>query len=154
MTDHTVDCTDQAWAEALTTVKSEITKADTKSGHILTLDGLLVAALSLMSKQSTGVALVLAAAGAAALAVSVLLALLVIRPRLGAPGGTHDRASFVYWATASPDEIATGMQEDRRNARLKVLSKIALRKMHIQRLAGYAAFVATVFTAVAALLSH
>jgi len=146
--------TERNLSDGLAHITGEITKADTKSGQILTLDGLLVAALSLMGKSGSAAALIAEAVGVLALTVSVLLALLVIRPRLRAPGGNHDRASFIYWATATQEEIKEGMREDRRLARVQVLSRITVRKMLIQRLAGDAAFVATVAIAVAALLSH
>jgi hypothetical protein len=149
-----MDRTEQNLNEALARLAGEITKADTKAGLIMTLDGLLVAALSLMGKGGSGVALVAEAVGALALAVSVLLALLVIRPRLGAPGCADDRASFVFWSRASAEEIAEGMREDRRQASVRVLSRIAIRKMTVQRAAGDAAFVATVAIAAAALLGR
>nr|WSX25633.1 DUF5706 domain-containing protein [Streptomyces tubercidicus] len=147
-----MDRTEQNLTDGLADVAAEITKADTKAGQVLTLDGLLVAALSLMGKGAAGAALIAEASGALALTSSVLLALLVIRPRLS-PGGKTDR-SFVYWATATPEKIAEGLREDRRKARLRVLSRIALRKMRIGRMAGDAALVATVAIAAAALLSH
>ncbi|MGW8558127.1 Pycsar system effector family protein [Streptomyces tubercidicus] len=148
-----MDRTEQNLTDGLTHVAAEITKADTKAGQILTLDGLLVAALSLMGKGATGAALIAEAGGAFALTSSVLLALLAIRPRLSC-GGKADRANFIYWASATPEKIADGLREDRRKARLRALSGIAVRKMRIGRLAGDAAFAATVAIATAALLSR
>ncbi|MER5733948.1 Pycsar system effector family protein, partial [Streptomyces sp. NPDC002138] len=83
---------------------SEVTRTDTKAGLILTLDGLLVAGLGLIAKGLHGLALVLAVVGAAAVVVGVVLALMVIRPRV-APRTSTDRSSFVYWATAEQADI-------------------------------------------------
>ncbi|MFI6771172.1 Pycsar system effector family protein [Streptomyces sp. NPDC050355] len=148
-----MDRTEHNLTDGITHLSTEITKADAKAGQILTLDGFLVAALSLIGKSSAGAALIVEAVGALALTASALLALLVIRPRLTVPGSA-DRASFIYWATATPDEIEEGMREDRRKARIHTLSRIALRKMRVQRLAGDMAFIAAAAIAVAALLSH
>lgn len=149
-----VDRTAQNLADALAQVTNEITKADTKSGLLLTLDGLLVAALSLMGSGGGSASLALQALGGLALTLSVLLAVTVIRPRLAAPGGARDGWSFVTFATASADDIAASMQEDRRTIRLQVLSRIALRKMKIQRAAGDATVIATVAIAAAAILTR
>ncbi|GHH95700.1 Pycsar system effector family protein [Streptomyces capillispiralis] len=126
---------------------SELGRTDSKAGVLLTLDGLLVAALGLLGSV-TGVTLALVAVSAVALVVSVVLALLAIRPRLGSPG-VQDRAGFAYWATATQDEIQAGMQEDRRLARVQVLSRVVLWKMTRLRLAGDASLVAVAALAAA-----
>ncbi|MEU5157798.1 MULTISPECIES: Pycsar system effector family protein [Actinomycetes] len=148
--------TERNWTDALANVGGEITKADSKAGSILTLDGLLVAALGLMNRDVNGATLALEAIGAVALAASVLLALLVIRPRLATPGtsGTHDGASFIAWKNATPEQIEAAMHEDRRATRVQTASRIAYRKMRVQRWAGDCAFIATAAIAVAAILSH
>lgn len=126
---------------------SELGRTDSKAGVLLTLDGLLVAALGLLGSV-TGVTLALVAVSAVALVVSVVLALLAIRPRLGSPG-VQDRAGFAYWATATQDEIQAGMQEDRRLARVQVLSRVVLWKMTRLRLAGDASLIAVAALAAA-----
>ncbi len=146
--------TERNWTNALSDLKAEIGRADSKSGYILTLDGLLVAALGLMGRNTGSVALAAEVTGVFALAASVLLALLVIRPRLTAPGGATDRTSFVHLATATPEQIAEGMQQDRRAVTAQNLSRIALRKMRIQQWAGDAAFIAAAAIGAAIILSR
>ena len=130
----------------------DIARTDAKAGVLLTLDGLLVAALSLLGTDARGVSLGLAVAGAIALIASVVLALLVVRPRLN-PAGGPDRASFVHWASEelSDEEIEEGLREDRRLPRLRTLSRIAMRKMRVLRLSGDAALAAVVLIAAAIL---
>ncbi|MFJ4888251.1 Pycsar system effector family protein [Streptomyces sp. NPDC088731] len=125
---------------------ADLGRTDTKAGHLLTLDGLLVAALSVGGTDLHGLSLVLAVAGAVALIGSVIGALLVIRPRLQSQGAT-DRASYVYLATADPAAIADALASDRRLARLATLSTIALAKMRLLRISGDATLVAVAATA-------
>ena len=146
-----MDRTDENLNRAIDHTASEISRTDSKAGLLLTLDGLLVAALSFLGTDVHGVALVLAVVGAVALVAGVVLALMVIRPRLKAPGGNHDRSSFVHYATADLDEITAGMAEDRRPGRVQVLSRIALRKMRVLQLAGDASLAAVIAIAAAVL---
>ena len=149
-----MDRTDSNLDSALTHTVSEISRTDTKAGLLLTLDGLLVAALSFLGTDVDGLALTLAAVGAVALVGGVVLALLVIRPRLAAPGQTvSDRAHFGFYATAEPAEIAEALTGDRRPARLQALSRIALRKMTQLRRSGDASLIA-VITIAAAILAR
>ncbi|GHI91730.1 Pycsar system effector family protein [Streptomyces olivaceus] len=136
---------------ALAHTVSEITRTDTKASALLTLDGLLVAALGLLGTDVHGPALAVAVLGGLTLVAAVVLALLVIRPRLGV-AGTTDRSGFIYWAAATPDTITTEMTEDRRPARLQVLSTLCLRKMRTLRAAGDTSLAAVVLTAAALLL--
>ncbi|MFI1890741.1 Pycsar system effector family protein [Streptomyces jumonjinensis] len=134
---------------AVSHTAGEVARTDQKAGLLLTLDGLLVAALSFLGADIDGVSLALALIGAAALVSSVVLALTVIRPQLMDPrtrtsDRTSDRTSFVFWAVASDDEITAGLAEDRRLARVRVLSRIALRKMRILRYATDASIAAVV----------
>ncbi|MEU2674195.1 Pycsar system effector family protein [Streptomyces sp. NPDC007164] len=138
-----MDRTDTNLDSALTHTVSEISRTDTKAGLLLTLDGLLVAALSFLGTDIDGLALVLAVVGSVALVGGVVLALLVIRPRLAAPGQiVSDRAHFGFYATAELAEIADALTGDRRLARLQALSRIALRKMAQLRRSGDASLVA------------
>lgn len=144
------DRTDANLNEALAHTTGEIARTDTKSGLLLTLDGLLVAALGLTGTDLHGLALVLAVVGAVALVGSVVLALLVIRPRL-AGGGIDDRASFAFYADAADDAITAALSDDRRRTRLKALSRLARRKMRLLIVAGDAALAALVLIAAAIL---
>ncbi|MER5733939.1 integral membrane plasmid transfer protein, partial [Streptomyces sp. NPDC002138] len=74
---------------------------------------------------------------------------MVIRPRV-APRTSTDRSSFVYWATAEQADIEAGFEEDRRVARVQVLSRLVLAKMRLLRLAGDASLVSVVALAAAA----
>ncbi|MFB7115453.1 Pycsar system effector family protein [Streptomyces sp. NPDC056190] len=59
-----------------------------------------------------------------------MLLLLVVRPRLRG----DDRASFPYWARLDEDEIRACMDGDTRDARIRVLSALAMRKFsHLRR---------------------
>ncbi|NEE30199.1 hypothetical protein G3M53_32710 [Streptomyces sp. SID7982] len=129
---------------------ADLARTDTKAGLLLTLDGLLVAALSLSGTDMTGLSLVLAVIGAVALISSVVLALLVIRPRLSSRD-LEDRSSYGYYATAEPAQITEALAEDRRLSRLTVLSRIALRKMRLLILAGDTALAAVILIAAAIL---
>ncbi|MFF2964254.1 Pycsar system effector family protein [Streptomyces sp. NPDC057963] len=147
-----MDRTDTNLDNAISHTVSEISRTDTKAGLLLTLNGLLVAALGLTGTDLHGPALVLAVTGVVALVGSVVLALLVIRPRL-AGGLIDDRASFAFYAAAAPDEITSALADDRRPARLQALSRLTLRKMRLLIIAGDAALAALVLIA-AAILAH
>ncbi|MFJ3184423.1 Pycsar system effector family protein [Streptomyces sp. NPDC086796] len=129
---------------------SEIARTDTKAGLLLTLDGLLVAALSFLGTDVHGLALILAVAGAIALVGGVILALFVIRPRLSGRA-IDDRSSFAYFATADEAGLADAMATDRRPARLQALSRLVLRKMRMLALAGDLSLAAVILIAAAIL---
>jgi hypothetical protein len=76
-------------------------------------------------------AIALVAVGLAGLVAAMLTGLHVVRPRLAPRGVPSVRASFVYWVhpAVDVDDITASLTEDRRVARLRVLSTIALRKM-------------------------
>ncbi|MFJ9188960.1 Pycsar system effector family protein [Streptomyces anulatus] len=135
---------------AIAYAAADLTRTDTKAGLLLTLDGLLVAALSLSGTDLDGLALVLAVVGAVALIGSVVLALLVIRPRLGGRG-LDDRSSYAYYADADPAAITEALAADRRPARLTALSRIALRKMRLLKVAGDTTLAAVILIAAAIL---
>ncbi|WP_327335114.1 Pycsar system effector family protein [Streptomyces anulatus] len=135
---------------AITYAGSDLARTDTKAGLLLTLDGLLVAALSLSGTHLNGLSVILAAAGTLALISSVILSLLVIRPRLTGRDLT-DRSSYTYYANAAPAEIAQALTEDRRPARLTALSRIALRKMRLLQIAGDTTLAAVILIAAAIL---
>ncbi|MCG0290970.1 Pycsar system effector family protein [Streptomyces sp. PSAA01] len=136
-----MDRTNENLTATVAQTAGEIGKADAKAGFLLTLDGLLVTALSLMGSDLDGPALVLAGLAAAVVVLAVVLAVLVIRPRFGV-NGTNDRASFVHYATADLDEIRAAMTEDRRLNQVKITSQIAMRKMLCLRWSGDASLLA------------
>jgi hypothetical protein len=148
-----MDRTDANLTAAIDHTAGEISRTDTKASLLLALDGVLVAAVATLGANVPAAALVLVAVGTVALVVAVVLGLLVVRPRLAAPNGVNDRSSFVHWATATEDDIAAGMTEDRRVARVRVLSAIALRKMTFLRWTTDATAVAVVALAAAALIT-
>ncbi|MFE7485479.1 Pycsar system effector family protein [Streptomyces sp. NPDC057552] len=140
------DRTDRNLDSAIAYAAADLTRTDTKAGLLLTLDGLLVAALSLSGTDLTGPSLALGVAGALALIGSVVLALLVIRPRLTGRG-LDDRSSYAYYANADPAAITQALAADRRPARLTALSRIALRKMKLLRVAGDTTLAAVILIA-------
>ncbi|MEU2086784.1 Pycsar system effector family protein [Streptomyces albus] len=145
----TTSRTDANLDSALQHATTEIGRTDSKAAALLTLDGLLVAALSLLDGGLGTVSLVLAVIGGVALAAGVLGALLVVRPRL--PRGEADRCNFAYFAQADAQTLQEGLAEDRRLPRLQALSALALRKMRALRIAGDATAVAVVTIAAAVL---
>ncbi|MFJ1647998.1 Pycsar system effector family protein [Streptomyces sp. NPDC088258] len=136
--------------DAIAYAASDLSRTDTKAGLLLTLDGLLVAALGLTGTNLHDLSLILAIIGAVALIGGVVLALLVIRPRI-AGGRINDRASYAFYATAEPGAIAEALADDRRPARLAALSTLTLRKMKLLALAGDTTLVAVVAIAAAVL---
>lgn len=145
------DRTDAALAEAISRTEGHIGRADSKAGQLMTVTGLLATVGTVIAPDAHGTALAALSLAASAGAVSFALSLWVLLPRLGARGCTPDRNSFVYWATATGDEIRAGLAEDRRADSIRVLSVIALRKMHLLRHAGFAALVAVIALAAAGL---
>lgn len=141
---------DRGVADALAHTTGEIARTDTKAGALLTLDGLLVAALSLMDGHPSVASVVLAVIGGLALVAGVIGAVLVIRPRVPRDGGP-DKGSFAYFAQASETEIRTRLNGDNRVVRLQALSEVALRKMRALRVAGDATLVAVAGIAAAIL---
>ncbi|MGQ4517357.1 Pycsar system effector family protein [Streptomyces sp. DW26H14] len=136
--------------DAIAHTAGEISRTDGKASFLMTLDGVLIAAVAALGKDIHGAALVAAVIGVVSLVAAAVLGLVVVHPRLRAPGGNHDRASFIYWASASPEDIISGMREDRRIARVQVLSRIALRKMRYLQCSGAASLCAVIAIAIAA----
>ncbi|MGW2401762.1 Pycsar system effector family protein [Kitasatospora sp. NPDC001664] len=123
-----VDRTERNLAEALAHVVQDVSRADQKGGLVLSFTGILSASLAILA-QAKGASLLLLAPAAGLLAVAALLALLVIRPRLG----TADRSSYSHWATQTTDQLLTDLAPDRRLERLRVLSGICHHKMTLLR---------------------
>ncbi|MFD3622580.1 Pycsar system effector family protein [Streptomyces sp. NPDC058676] len=149
----TTDRTDENLNRAIDHTASEIARTDSKAGLLLTLDGVLVAGLGLLGKDLPVAALVASGVGVVALVAAVVLGLMVVRPRFGSPNGVQDKGSFVYWADCTDDEVAASLAEDRRIARVRVLSGIARRKMRFLQRSSDASLVAVVALAAAALIT-
>lgn len=147
----TTDRTDAALAEAISRTEGHIGRADSKAGQLMTVTGILTTVGTVIAPDAHGITLAALAASATAGAVSFGLSLWVLLPRLGARGCTPDRNSFVYWATATADEIRAGLADDRRADTIRVLSAIALRKMHLLRHASFTALAAVIALAAAGL---
>ncbi|MFJ3673708.1 Pycsar system effector family protein [Streptomyces sp. NPDC090106] len=121
------DLTDANLDAACTTVAAEIARTDGKASLLLAFDGALLAGLATAADQPLPTASkILGGAAVLALAVAAVLLLLVVRPRLGGSGS--DRASFPYWARLDDDTIRASMTGDTRPARIRVLSRIAMKK--------------------------
>lgn len=116
---------DQNLKDALAAVTAEIGRTDNKASLMLAFNGAVIAGL-LGSADKHLPVLCLVAGGLAvlALAVSTVLLLLVVLPRLRGA----DRASFPYWAKCDTQQILAEMSDDHRADRLRVLSQIALPK--------------------------
>lgn len=110
----------------LTTVATEINRADTKAAALLSAGGILTAALGLIAANGHTNVIVTALA-AALLAGSLVLSALVIRPRLT----STDRASYLHWSTLTANELGAELSEDRRQAKLIALSRLAETKMRL-----------------------
>lgn len=142
---------DTALTEAINRTEGHISRADTKAGQLMTVTGLLTTVGTVIAPDSHGIPLAMLVIAALTGAASFALSLWVLMPRFGARGCAPDRNSFVYWATASSDDIRAGLAEDRRADSIRVLSAIALRKMQLLRHAGFAAFAAVAALALAGL---
>ncbi|MFI6254304.1 Pycsar system effector family protein [Streptomyces sp. NPDC051016] len=123
----TTSCTpDQALDDAVRDTDAKITRTDSKASLLLAFVGAVLAGLgSTVDDHLPFVTMVFGAGAVLALAVAAVLLLLVVRPRLGGA----DRASFPYWARLVDDtEVLASMTGDTRAARIRVMSRIAVRK--------------------------
>ncbi|MET7693910.1 Pycsar system effector family protein [Streptomyces sp. NPDC005483] len=115
---------DQNLNDALATVASEIGRTDNKTSFLLAFNGAVIAGLVGSADKVPLLCLVTGGLAVLVLAVSTVLLLLVVTPRLHGA----DRASFPYWARCDTQQIRAEMSDDRRADRLRVLSQIALPK--------------------------
>ncbi|MFF9901272.1 Pycsar system effector family protein [Streptomyces longispororuber] len=138
---------------AVERTKNEIVHADNKAVGVLTVAGILTAAITVIAPEARGAALAAVLIGAAALVAATVLALLVFHPRLRVRGVDPHRSSFVYWATATTQDVKASMREDQRLLSVRVQSMIALRKMRLLRAGGICAVAAVIAIVAAASLS-
>ncbi|WP_329564539.1 DUF5706 domain-containing protein (plasmid) [Streptomyces uncialis] len=120
--------TDIRLDEAARTVLTEIGRADTKSGVLLTSFSLPLAVLlaTVPGRDLPPLTAVLVGVAVVGLAAAIFLILGVVRPRLvGAPRGT-----YLYWSDCTPDELLTDLQgpPSRQAEDVVRLSRIARRK--------------------------
>ncbi|MFI6530219.1 Pycsar system effector family protein [Streptomyces uncialis] len=121
----TVSAPDKNLDDACATVTSEIARTDGKSSLLLAFTGAILAGLASAADHALPLpAKILGSLAVLALGAAAVLLLLVVRPRLGG----HDHASFPYWARLDEDQILACMTGDSRPARIRVLSRIAVRK--------------------------
>lgn len=142
------DTTDQSLDRALATVAAEMTRTDGKAAALLSGGGILAAAAGIITASGRAEPISTAIAGLL-LAAALVASVLVIRPRLG--GG--DRASFPYWATLRPDQLRDALADDRRDACLIALSRLAVRKMALLQRATDLTIAAVIALAAAAVLA-
>lgn len=141
--------TDANLDAACAAVAGEIARTDGKASLLLAFDGALLAGLASAADQPLPAASqILGAAAVLALAVAAVLLLLVVRPHLDGSGS--DRASFPYWARLDDDTIRASMTGDTRPARVRVLSRIAVRKFTVMRRAVDTILAALILLALAA----
>ncbi|MFE7077244.1 Pycsar system effector family protein [Streptomyces sp. NPDC057620] len=123
--DYSSTHTDHNLAEACAFVSGEIARTDGKSSLLLAFTGAVLAGLaSLTGRSLPTVTQAFGAAGVLALTAASILLLLVVRPRLR--GGGPE--SFPAWARMSEDDIREALHGDLRAARMRILSRIAVRK--------------------------
>ncbi|MFD8573480.1 Pycsar system effector family protein [Streptomyces sp. NPDC059639] len=116
---------------ACASVSHEIARTDGKASLLLAFNGAVLAGLSSVADKDLPItAKVIGALAVLTLSGAAVLLLLVVRPRLG--GTDHD--SFPHWAGLDDQQIRSCMDSDRRTARVRVLSTLAVRKyIHLRR---------------------
>ena len=120
---------------ATRTVLAEISRTDAKAGVLLTAFSLPLAALvaAVPGRALPALAAVLVGTGVVGLAASMLVVLVVVRPRLG--GAV--RGSYLYWSLCTEEELVDDLQAPKEQAAHVIrLSRIARRKYTGLRIAG------------------
>jgi hypothetical protein len=115
--------------DAKTEVKAEIARTDTKASLLLAFNGVALAGVwSLASQPWVPVAARVAAGAAVGLLVaSVVLLLLVVKPRLSP---TAHKVGFPHWAELTAAELTAELATDRTAEHVVALSRIVTAKMH------------------------
>ncbi|MFB6670183.1 Pycsar system effector family protein [Streptomyces parvus] len=127
--------TDDSMEKALASAAAEIARLDGKAGAMLTASSLVAAILVgvVPNADLSGPVAVLVGLGVLLNVAAMVAVLLVIRSRFGRPEAT--RGSFLHWATLTPEDLAEELTQDRRAAQAVALSRIALGKHRLVRLA-------------------
>ncbi|MEV8103149.1 Pycsar system effector family protein [Streptomyces sp. NPDC088135] len=121
--------------EAAANLFAELSRTDTKAGHLLTSFSLPLAVLvaAVPGRGLPPAAVVLIGAGVVGLIAAMLIVLTVLHPRVSrAP-----RGSWVYWASCTPDELVDDLRNPAsRKEHVIHLARITRRKFTGLRLAG------------------
>ncbi|WP_329021047.1 Pycsar system effector family protein [Streptomyces sp. NBC_01601] len=127
--------TDDPLEKALASTAAEVARLDGKAGAMLTASSLVAAILVgvVPNADLSGPVAVLVGLGVLLNVAAMVAVLLVIRSRFGRPETT--RGSFLHWATLTPEELVEELAQDRRAAQTAALSRIALGKHRLVRLA-------------------
>ena len=130
MTTTTAPSVDQNLEAAVTAVREEIGRTDSKASLLLAFDGAGLAGLaSVADAQLPAAAMVLGGLSATGLALAAALLLLVVRPHLTGLDGTPAAGTFTHWAALDDDAaILAAMSDDHRVTRVRALSALAVRK--------------------------
>ena len=141
------DAHDELMAEELEAVRSELSRVDSKSSMLLGLaaGGLLLATTG----QPAGIGGWLIKAGMGGAAASIVPLLAVVRPRLGATGFPHHARRSVGEVQAELAKVNPRMW---RSEQLIALSKIAVRKFKLLRIAVILQVLALVIASAGAML--
>ncbi|MGQ4361646.1 Pycsar system effector family protein [Streptomyces sp. SAS_272] len=127
------DLTEQNLSMADSMLGKELVRHDTKASLLIAVDGgilALVAAIAHGSDLSWEVRL-LGVLGLSALAASVLVLLVSIRPALGGRTGE----GWEIWSALGRDDLLIHMKAERRPERILFLSRVVHRKFRRLRLA-------------------
>jgi hypothetical protein len=117
---------DARLATAISRVRDEIARTDTKGGVLLTALGLPLAAIvaTVPGHHVSPTAAALLGIGALGLLTAMLVVLLVVRPRItGAPRGT-----YLYWAYCTTEQVLEDLHDDTGVEDLIRLSRLARTK--------------------------
>ncbi|MFJ5122943.1 Pycsar system effector family protein [Kitasatospora sp. NPDC088548] len=142
---------DQALDREISATHADIARTDSKAGLVLTIDGVLVAAVAALGK-APAYAVVPAAIGTVSMIAAAVLAVLVVKPRLDSARTNGFSRWAGDWAT-DPEQILLALAEDVRPHRLHALSVLCERKMRLLIWACRLSVVAVVTVATAALLT-
>lgn len=132
---------------ALVRVLAEVTRTDTKASVVLALNGVLLAAVTATAPRLSGPAALLAVGAAAAMLVSAVLAVLVMRPRISVGSARNSFPAFA--ALPHGSAVLAALTEDTRAADLHHMSGIVVAKMRWLRHAATVSVAAVALTAAA-----
>ncbi|WP_327349002.1 Pycsar system effector family protein [Streptomyces europaeiscabiei] len=147
----TSDQIDRRLDVAVETLTGTLGRCDNKASVLLALTGagLAIVVSAAVEADPPTVVLTIGGIGAAAWGMAVVFLLLTVRPHLD----NDDSASWPHWSKLDPEEIHSRMGEDRRAARIKVLSDMARVKFTYVRWAVDLMLAGMVFLAAATLVA-
>jgi pycsar effector protein len=136
-------------AKAIADNDNHIGRADQKASLLLAFNGAAFAGILAVAAGDVTVPLwgiTLAAAATLTLVVSIVLQLLVVRPRLA----NHDNGSFAGWADMDESSVVDALTADYGPNRVIVTSRMARSKYRLLRLAIDANLLALTLLVIAA----